>query len=87
MVEVDTNQNKEFVYKLDNIDLQDCSLIVSDEQAYFETPDAIFPFHNLASFTLMGDDIGLANEDKDIFKINKEQFDVIKELLISLERG
>ena len=87
MVEIDTNQNKELVYELDNLQLENCNLIISDEQAYFETSDANFPFINLTDFVLMGEDFGLVNEDKDIFKLNKEQFGVIKELLIELGRG
>lgn len=81
ITDIPVDENIECVYDLSNLELSNCYLVKSTAFYYIETSDGVFPFTSISDFVLHGDKMCLVNEDKDTFKMNTEQFLIIKDLL------
>jgi hypothetical protein len=78
---IDINEDVECVYEFDEIGFSNCMLIKSNSVLYIETSEAIFPFESVANFVIDENSIFLINEDNDILRFTKEQFQIIDDLI------
>ena len=81
-IEIDSFEMKE--YDLTNIGIEG-KLIFEENQTYIEAEGDIFPIYSVGSFSQSGDGYTLSNgeeEDYACINLTKEQFEVIKSLIV-----
>lgn len=78
--EIVIQESPEYVYNLKSLDI-DAELVISDKFKYILTPDNYFPFNSVQDFIEKNNNFILINEDKDIFSIQKDKFEIISDIL------
>lgn len=75
-------EEDELMYILESIGLPDHFLIIGQQEKYFQTPNGYFYFGSVSDFHLLNGKMVLTStEDKSIFVIELEQFELLKEFL------